>query len=408
LISIFTPTHRADWLPEIQKRLISEQSFTDWEWVILLNNGASYESTDPRIKVYRDTTGIANVGYLKRIACELSTGDILLELDHDDLLLPEALAETARAFEDPSVTFVYSNTVNHDVRYDKPIAWSESFGWKTRPFVYEGKQFLESISASPFPQSISRIWFAPNHLRAWRTSAYWAVGGHDATMKITDDHDLMCRTYIHGKMHHIDKPLYFYRVHGTNTWLQNCDEIQTTMWACHDKYIERMALRWAKDNGLRSIDLCGGIDKPAGYESVDMAGGDITCNLEERWPIEDNSVGVVRAYDAIEHMRDPIHTMNEAWRVLAHGGFMFILVPTTDGVGAWCDPTHRSFWNLRSFDYYTREDRARYIRSAGSVSRWQKIKGVNLLRWDEKIPYADVHLVAIKKAEPRFYGELLV
>ena len=44
--------------------------------------------------------------------------------------------------------------------------------------------------------------------------------------------------------------------------------------------------------------------------------------------------------------------MNELWRVTQPGGLVEITVPTTDGAGAWQDPTHVSFWNRRSFLYY--------------------------------------------------------
>jgi hypothetical protein len=54
----------------------------------------------------------------------------------------------------------------------------------------------------------------------------------------------------------------------------------------------------------------------------------------------------------IEHLPDKILTMNELWRVLKPGAKAGIAVPTTDGPGAWQDPTHVSFWNRRSFLYY--------------------------------------------------------
>jgi hypothetical protein len=49
--------------------------------------------------------------------------------------------------------------------------------------------------------------------------------------------------------------------------------------------------------------------------------------------------------------------------VLKPGGTAEITVPTTDGPGAFQDPTHVSFWNRRSFLYYEagspyREERA--------------------------------------------------
>jgi len=402
-ISLFTPTHRPDFLDETYKSLKS-QSHSDWEWTVLCNNGAKYHNTDPRVKIRTDDTGIKDVGYLKRQACRLSTGDVLFEMDHDDFLLPGALEETAKAFTDSTVDFAYSNTVNHDVRTNTPVSWDTRYGWSYRGLTVNGTDCVEAISADPYPQSISRIWFAPNHLRAWRADSYWKIGGHNATMKITDDHDLMCRTYIAGKMQHIDKPLYFYRIHGQNTWLSNQDEIQETMFACHDKYIEPMMLKWAKERGLRCIDLCGGVNPTPGYESVDLENADITADLNERWPFEDGSVGVIRAHDAIEHIRSHIHTMNESYRVLAHGGLFDILVPSTDGQGAFCDPGHVSFWNYRSFRYYTEGAFKKFV--SGYKGRFQQIKLRDIKMWDN-LPYVSAHLIAIKSDSPRYYGELL-
>ena len=53
--------------------------------------------------------------------------------------------------------------------------------------------------------------------------------------------------------------------------------------------------------------------------------------------------------------------MAEIHRVLCHGGWAFIEVPSTDGRGAWQDPTHISYWNKNSFFYYTRREQARFI-----------------------------------------------
>ncbi len=92
-----------------------------------------------------------------------------------------------------------------------------------------------------------------------------------------------------------------------------------------------------------------------GWVNVDLVrfrGVDRTTNLDHDWPWEDDSVDYIRAYDLVEHLRSNIHTMNEAWRVLRPGGVFEILVPSTDGRGAWQDPTHISFWNTNSFYYY--------------------------------------------------------
>lgn len=75
-------------------------------------------------------------------------------------------------------------------------------------------------------------------------------------------------------------------------------------------------------------------------------------NLLNRWPWPDNSIDEIYAADIIEHIADKIWTMNEIHRVLKKEGIAIIIVPTTDGRGAFQDPTHVSFWNENSFWYY--------------------------------------------------------
>jgi predicted O-linked N-acetylglucosamine transferase (SPINDLY family) len=106
------------------------------------------------------------------------------------------------------------------------------------------------------------------------------------------------------------------------------------------------------------IDLGCGISKPKGFVGVDVypgSGVDIVADLSKRFPFEDNSVDEIRAHDVIEHLQDRIHTMSEIWRVCKPGAKVDIRVPSTDGRGAFQDPTHISFWNINSFLYYCNE-----------------------------------------------------
>ncbi|HAR62007.1 MAG: hypothetical protein DKM50_11055 [Candidatus Margulisiibacteriota bacterium] len=110
-----------------------------------------------------------------------------------------------------------------------------------------------------------------------------------------------------------------------------------------------------KNNTIK-IDLCCGIRKPDGYIGVDNFKNekvDIISDLNERFPFDDNSVDYVRAHDAIEHLKDKIQTMNEIWRVCKPAATVDIFVPSTDGRGAFQDPTHISYWNINSFMYYS-------------------------------------------------------
>ncbi|HEY9808704.1 MAG TPA: methyltransferase domain-containing protein [Halomicronema sp.] len=103
------------------------------------------------------------------------------------------------------------------------------------------------------------------------------------------------------------------------------------------------------------VDLGCGPFKPANYIGVDIhpaLGVDIVADLTQSFPFPDNSIDELRAHDVIEHLPDRLQTMNEIWRVCKSGATVDILVPSTDGRGAFQDPTHVSFWNINSFLYY--------------------------------------------------------
>ncbi len=55
--------------------------------------------------------------------------------------------------------------------------------------------------------------------------------------------------------------------------------------------------------------------------------------------------------------------MQEAHRCLTPGGWFLTLTPSTDGRGAFQDPTHVSFWNSNSFWVLHRPEQAKFINS---------------------------------------------
>jgi predicted SAM-dependent methyltransferase len=107
------------------------------------------------------------------------------------------------------------------------------------------------------------------------------------------------------------------------------------------------------NNGLL-LNLGCADDILEGWVNVDITPGPgvTVADLRERWPWADGSVEHILALDIIEHLPDKIFTMNEMFRVLRSGGIAEIVVPTTDGPGAFQDPTHVSWWNRNSFKYY--------------------------------------------------------
>lgn len=399
-VSIFTPTHNTKHLYRLYET-IKEQTFANWEWIIVPNNGAVVSlPPDPRIKIV-GTNDSNNIGFLKSFACAQASGDVYMEVDHDDELFPNAIEECAKAFEDPTVDFAFSNCCDVRENY-QPRFFNEQFGWVNRPCQYKGHNLIEMVAFPPDPASVSRIWYAPNHFRAWRADFYRRIGGHDVTMDVLDDQDILCRTYIHGKMYHIDKPLYVYHIHADNTcYGEKNAKIQQLTLQLHDKYIYPLVEKWCDNNNLRKIDLCGGHSKPPGYESVDLENGDIKADLNERWPFEDGTVGLFRAHDALEHLYKPLHTMKEIYRCLAPNGWLLSLTPSTEGRGAFQDPTHVSFWNSNSFWYYTRKEQAQYI---GTPVKFQltRIKNFYPNEWCEhhKILYVKADLLKFSGRVP--------
>jgi SAM-dependent methyltransferase len=90
-----------------------------------------------------------------------------------------------------------------------------------------------------------------------------------------------------------------------------------------------------------------------GEPAPDWAGKFFKADLSKNsWPFPDSSVDLVRAHDIVEHLPSKVKTMNNIHRILKPGGLAEIFVPTTDGRGAFQDPTHVSFWTPNDFFYY--------------------------------------------------------
>jgi SAM-dependent methyltransferase len=404
--TVFTPVHK---IRESELIQLSNSIQDADEWIVLLNGDAcSKENKEHLETVLGQNASIHlkpekhNIGYLKGLCCDISTGDVLIEVDYDDYLTPGAIGQIKEAFQNPDVHFVYSNSVDFiEGEYPKCNTYGAQYGWYTRPY----REYVQLVAFPPSAHYMRRIEWAPNHVRAFRAESYRSLQvsdgsyGYDRRLIGGDDHDLVCRFYIkYGAkgFKHIDDALYMYRVHKDNSCnASNLNSvIQEQVAKNYVNYSEAMYKRWANDSGLRLLDMGGRFNCPEGYESVDLFGADVNMNLEEPWDIEDNSVGVIRAYHIIEHLKNPIHFFNEAYRVLAEGGFLLIEVPSTNGELAWADPTHISFFNPASFEYYTNEQKARFIRPQFK-GRFQNLR-IQEYAWAPNQLVVSAHLCTLK------------
>ena len=417
--SIITPSHDPDNVPYLLETFesICNQVHENWEWILYLNNKClpkfipSAIINHPKVRVFHAYTEQPIIGLIKKEAFSVGEGDVLVELDHDDLLTPDCLAKLNIAYQDESVGFVYSD--NAALKMDGEfIPYMADCGWTYRTFNWKGQDLIAMNSFEPSSHSLSYIWYAPDHVRSWRRSVYEQIGGHNVELEVCDDHELCIRTYLNTKMVRIPEPLYIYRITGNNTSINHRNEmIQIKTRQLHVQYAQKLAERDADLRGLKKVDIGGGLNPYPGYFSIDLRkDANMVADLNEGIPLPDSSVGVVNASHIIEHLHDKTKIMSEIHRVLAPGGWAFIEVPSTDGRGAFQDPTHVSYWNENSFLYYTNKYLADFIDN--NSIRFQEYRRETHYPndWMKSINVCvtSAWLVAIKNDMPRLPGPLYI
>jgi glycosyltransferase involved in cell wall biosynthesis len=415
-VTVFTPSHRNTYLDECLTSLLN-QTYADWEWVVVLNGGARWRplDDDPRVRIVI-ADDVRGIGALKRHACLLARGEFLVELDHDDVLASTALEKLVAGFDGhPEAGLVYSECaqIRADGSRDE-TRFDPAHGWAYQETTLDGRSLLQPISMRPYPHNVSYIWYAPNHVRAFRRTVYEAVGGYDRDREVLDDQDLMCRMYAHSDFHLIEECLYLQRVHGVNTQTdaETNARIQRETVELYDRHVQPNALAWAARQGLKALDLGAAHNKPEGYLGVDQYAGpgvDIVADVTKGLDLPDSSVGVVRAVDFLEHIPDKIAIFNELYRVLAHGGMLLSLTPSTDGRGAFQDPTHVAFYNENSFWYFTDRQYADFVPQINCRFQVSRLVTTFLSDWhrEHNISYVNANLIAIKDG-PRQGGPLTI
>lgn len=411
--SVFTPSHSPAYLDECYQSVLA-QSRDDWEWNIVLNGDATSWTPvpeDPRVRVVT-RPDIVGVGAAKAAACELSAGEILVELDHDDLLMPNALESLAAAFDrEPDASLVYSDwaQVQEDGSADD-WTYREGLGWEYRTVETPAGKRKAAVTLPPTPHNVSLIWFAPNHVRAFRRWAYQAVGGYDPARLILDDQDLMSRLYQIGPFVRVDECLYIQRMHPLNTQREpelNA-RIQRETVELYDLYFESNAVAWARRRGLDCVNLGAPNGAVTGFRhfappELPRSAWDGTIDVES------GSVGVLRAVDILPLVPNTVDLFVEAARVLAPGGVFITKSPSTDGRGAFQDPRHVSYLNENSFWYFTDRAFRSYLPDVDARFQVSRLATVFPTDWhrQHQIPYVFANLIKLDGLTERNGGEIL-
>lgn len=434
-ISAFTPSHKSLHLDEVYACL-SRQTHTDWEWVVVPNGLEAgiirdkikaITEKDKRVKLcLYPATGSLNIGALKQFACSNCSGELLLELDHDDVITDDCLELVAKAANNAlSNCFIYSENITATSTNESHI-FDSNYGWRHYNWDYKKVAYTGNKTFPITPRSLCEILYAPDHVRVWSQEAYRKTGGHQRTLRVGDDHDLIVRTYLAGAAFiRIPQVTYIHRLDANNTSSQSLDEIAKVSHHTRDVYLHALVAEWCKRHGLHMLDLGGAHNCPPGYTPVDynlpktgkpvvdFTNG-ISANVFELDTlIPDNSIGCFRASDFLEHIPigRVVPLLNMLYRKLVPGGYLLSNTPAVCdnegrcGRGAFQDPTHCSFWSSNNTWYFTKREYAKYV--PGVACRFQSIVLANYypspFHVEHLIPYLRWDAMALKDDENNYY-----
>ncbi len=206
LFSIVTPVYNppVDVLRDTIRSVV-EQSLTDWEWVLV-------DDCSPDEQVRRELRAAANAdsrlhvveraenGHIVAASNDglaHATGEFVVFLDHDDLLVPHALERVALEISThPEVDYLYSD--------EDKISVSEADGTE---------RFYDYFRKPDWSPERLRGQMYTSHLSVVRRSLVEAVGGFRTGFEGSQDHDLILRVTEQAReIVHVQDVLYHWRI----------------------------------------------------------------------------------------------------------------------------------------------------------------------------------------------------
>ena len=353
-VSCIMPTRdRRRFLPRALACFLA-QDYSNREMLILDDGDdrvADLVPDDPRVRYFELNQGCA-LGAKRNLAVERATGDLIVHWDDDDWSASERITRQVRTLVEQNAEVCGMRRILfHDLTSDQ--VW-----------LYE------------YPRAQQRAWLVGGSLLY--TREFWAQTPFPA-IQVGEDTRFLFGRPAPRLAEVTDLALYIASIHPANTSIRNTTGAYWTRWP-GDVYAVPGYTAPVSHGGARRVKLNLGCCDAllADYVNVDLVPGPgVECvDLRQPWPWPSDSIHHVRAWDIVEHLPDKILTMNELWRVLVNGGTVEIAVPTTDGPGAFQDPTHVSFWNRRSFLYYEAGNpyRDRFAQHYGITARFRTVR----------------------------------
>lgn len=268
LVSVFTASYKSKEKIQRPYHSLLNQTYQNWEWVIVDDSGDEDETysqfllplDDPRVRRYRQDARNGYIGAIKRYAAGLCTGEILIEVDHDDELTPDCLEKIVHAFQQhPECGFVYADCteVYEGSKNAHWYGWDCGYGysihyrvWLHQMDRWQNVQKQTTISGN----TIRHLVGLPNHPRAWTRDCYHLIGGHREELLAADDYDMLVRTFLCTKFVAVPDLLYIqYRnENGDNSTFHRNKQIQILVREIMSYYHTRIYER-VKELGLPGL-----------------------------------------------------------------------------------------------------------------------------------------------------------
>ena len=206
---------------------IQSQTLSNWEWVIMDDSPndknftylKKHLSCDSRVRLYRRFENNGYIGNVKNEAVSLCRGKYVLELDHDDEVLPFVLEESSVLFDNNSeIGFIYMDFINIYENGDN--FWYGNHICKGYGSYYCQKYNNKWVYVYNTPNinniTLSHLVCCPNHPRIWRKDILLNIGNYCEYLPICDDYEIILRTALNTKIAKIHKMGYVQYMNNEN------------------------------------------------------------------------------------------------------------------------------------------------------------------------------------------------
>ena len=206
---------------------IKKQTLENWEWVIIDDSPDDEHfdflrqnlSHDCRIRMYKRSENSGSIGNVKNEAVSLCRGTYVLEMDHDDEILPTVLEDAVAVFfSNEEVGFIYMDFINiyengDNFKYSDHICKGYGSYYCEK---YNGKWVYVYNTPNINNITLSHLVCCPNHPRIWRRDLLLKIGNYCEHLPICDDYEILLRTAVNCKMAKIPKLGYVQYMNNSN------------------------------------------------------------------------------------------------------------------------------------------------------------------------------------------------